>query len=148
MTDDTHDGSAPGAGPGDTKGDHTRACKAASRGKEKLREIQGIFSSIRDELRGDRFWRYQRQVSPGLQEYIEALSFAHYLEYGKLVSFEEVQKTLSDEQGLPVCCLVCNPQHWAHFLLEVFSTSTRGLSTRIIRPYWRTHALRNLCHLP
>lgn len=61
-----------------------------------------MFASMRDELHGDRFWRYQRQVSAGLQEYIEALSFAHYLETGRLVSFDEVQRELSDERG-PVC---------------------------------------------
>lgn len=76
--------------------------RAAARAREKLREIQLMFAAIRGELQGDRFWRYQRQVSPGLQEYIEALSFTHYLETGTLVSFEEVQKTLSDEHGVAV----------------------------------------------
>jgi len=36
-----------------------------------------------------------------LQEYIEALSFAHYLEFRALISYEEVQKSLSDEDGVP-----------------------------------------------
>jgi predicted translin family RNA/ssDNA-binding protein len=31
------------------------------------------------ELEGENFWQYQKMVSPGLQEYIEALSFAQYL---------------------------------------------------------------------
>ncbi|PSR73170.1 hypothetical protein PHLCEN_2v10982 [Hermanssonia centrifuga] len=90
--------------PSDTaqsKLDTDRARRAATRGREKLREVHAIFASIRDEVRGDRFWRYQRNVSPGLQEYIEALSFAHYLETGKLVSYDEVQKSLSDEEGVP-----------------------------------------------
>lgn len=34
--------------------------------------------------------------------YIEALGFAHYLEHGTLVSYQEVQLSLSDENGIPV----------------------------------------------
>ncbi|KIP11444.1 hypothetical protein PHLGIDRAFT_124847 [Phlebiopsis gigantea 11061_1 CR5-6] len=100
MTDDASDTHTSTAGLED-RGDRARAFKAASRAKEKLREIQSIFANIRKELEGDRFWRYQRQVSPGLQEYIEALSFTHYLETGELISFGGVQSTLADEQGTP-----------------------------------------------
>ncbi len=76
---------------------------AAKKGHQKLREIQQMYANIKDELAGDRFWRYQRQVSPGLQEYIEALSFAHYLEHKSLISFPQVQATLADADGVLVC---------------------------------------------
>ncbi|KAG6866834.1 hypothetical protein C0991_008770 [Blastosporella zonata] len=76
------------------------AASAAASGREKLREVQTIYASLKPELEGDRFWRYQRQVSPGLQEYIEALSFAHYLEHKSLITFEEVQQTLCDSDGI------------------------------------------------
>lgn len=36
-------------------------------------------------------WRYQSQISPGIQEYIEAISFQHYLETRRLISYEEAQ---------------------------------------------------------
>jgi hypothetical protein len=36
--------------------------------------------------------------SPGLEEYIEGLSFLHYLEHKNLISLEEVQNTLSDPE--------------------------------------------------
>ncbi|KAG5733059.1 Translin-associated protein X [Termitomyces sp. T112] len=74
---------------------------AAAKGREKLREVQDLYASLKHELQGDRFWRYQRQVSPGLQEYIEALSFAHYLEHRSLITFDQVQQTLSDSDGVP-----------------------------------------------
>ncbi|RDB28523.1 Translin-associated protein X [Hypsizygus marmoreus] len=77
------------------------ALNAATRAREKLRDVQNIYASLRHELSGDRFWRYQRQVSPGLQEYIEALSFAHYLEHGTLITFQQVQDTLCDPDGVP-----------------------------------------------
>ncbi|KDQ54767.1 hypothetical protein JAAARDRAFT_348283 [Jaapia argillacea MUCL 33604] len=80
--------------------DHTLALRAATSGRQKLKDIQKILGSMQVELRGNLFWQNQKNISPGLQEYIEALSFAHYLEHGTLISFQEVQETLSDN-GAP-----------------------------------------------
>ncbi|EPQ60971.1 Translin [Gloeophyllum trabeum ATCC 11539] len=86
----------------DTKEDlETRALRAAKQGWGKLRDIQRIFASMKCELEGDLYWRHQKSVSPGLQEYIEALSFAHYLEHETLISYQAVQQTLCDEAGTP-----------------------------------------------
>lgn len=78
------------------------AKRAATYGYEKLQEVQAIFATLSIELQGDKFWRYHRQISPGLQEYIEALSFAHFLDHGSLIAFDQVQATLSDPEGIPV----------------------------------------------
>jgi len=81
--------------------DHEALAKeAAQQGYAKLREVQELYSRLRPELEVYKFLRYQRQVSPGLQEYIEALSFAHYLEKGTLITFDEVQRTLMDPEGV------------------------------------------------
>ena len=98
MTDD--------ASPED-QDDQKRAARAVIKGRDKLKEIQAIFAGFSHEVKGDRFWRYQRAVSPGLQEYIEALSFTHYLDTGCLISFEEVQKSLSDSEGNQVGGRLC-----------------------------------------
>jgi hypothetical protein len=82
--------------------DKNLAQRATQRAHVKLHEVQACYAQLKDELAGDRFWRYQRQVSPGLQEYIEALSLTHYLEHGTLVTFEQVQASLSDEDGVHV----------------------------------------------
>ncbi|KAF9243875.1 Translin [Melanogaster broomeanus] len=74
---------------------------AYERGIDKLREVQETYATIKVELQGDLFWRHHRSVSPGLQEYVEALSFAHYLGHGTLVTFTQVQSTLSDSNGVP-----------------------------------------------
>jgi predicted translin family RNA/ssDNA-binding protein len=76
--------------------------QAAQRGREKLREVQSLYAKMSSELADHRYWRYQRQVSPGLQEYIEALSFTHYLDHGSLITFEQAQQTLCDASGKPV----------------------------------------------
>ncbi len=86
--------------------DHTLGRRAAARSKDKLQEIQSLFSGMRQELTGERFARYQRNVSPGLQEYIEALSFAHYLEYKSLISYDQVQKSLSDDGAEPASIFI------------------------------------------
>ncbi|KAI0639141.1 Translin [Trametes polyzona] len=81
--------------------DRVLGLRAAARAKGKLSEIQSLFAAMREELVGDRFWHHQRNISPGLQEYIEALSFAHYLEHRTLISYAQVQATLSDSDGNP-----------------------------------------------
>ncbi|KAJ6604306.1 Translin [Mycena vulgaris] len=83
----------------DSADDRALALRAAASGREKLAEAHPFFAAMRPELVGDRFWRYHRQVSPGLQEYIEALSFAHYVEHDSLISFQQVQDTLGDADG-------------------------------------------------
>ena len=82
--------------------------RAAARAKGKFKEIQSLFAGMRPELSGERFARYQRNVSPGLQEYIEALSFAHYLEHKSLISYEQVQQSLCDDEGSPVESVVAS----------------------------------------
>ncbi|EIW64521.1 Translin [Trametes versicolor FP-101664 SS1] len=81
--------------------DRVLGLRAAARAKGKLAEIQSLFAALRGELAGDRFWHHQRNISPGVQEYIEALSFAHYLEHRTLISYDQVQSTLSDCDGIP-----------------------------------------------
>jgi predicted translin family RNA/ssDNA-binding protein len=77
----------------------------AQRAHPKFRQVQALFSRLKDDLQGEQIWKYQKQISPGLQEYIEALGFAHYLEHGTLISLAQVQSSLCDEAGVPVCLL-------------------------------------------
>jgi hypothetical protein len=75
---------------------------AIQQSREKFAEIMNLFEQMRVELEGENFWRYQKTVSSGVQEYIEALSFAHYLEHKTLVTFGQVQKNLKSSNGAPV----------------------------------------------
>lgn len=76
--------------------------RAAATARPKIKEVTDIYASITHELEGNQFWRYYRCVSPGIQEFIEAFSFLHYLEHGTLVTHSEVQHVLSDNSGVPV----------------------------------------------
>ncbi|KAH0838515.1 Translin [Lanmaoa asiatica] len=85
----------------DTQDDQAHSKHAYERGIEKLREVRDIYATIKQEVQGDSFWRHHHSVSPGLQEYIEALSFTHYLGHGTLVTLSQVQAALSDDHGVP-----------------------------------------------
>ncbi|KGB75778.1 hypothetical protein CNBG_1616 [Cryptococcus deuterogattii R265] len=82
--------------------------------EKKEREIAAVFKNIRQELSDARggggggntwesgFWKWRKSITPGLEEYIEGLSFMWYLQHGGLVSLDDVQKALSDENGEPL----------------------------------------------
>ena len=50
--------------------------------------IDGLFKVLVADLEGPDAFRYQRSVSPGIQEYMEAVLFQHYLEHQQLMSYE------------------------------------------------------------
>jgi len=82
--------------------EHIAIASAVQQSHGKFGDILILFEKMRVDLQGENFWRYQRTVSSGVQEYIEALSFAHYLEHKTLVTFEQVQENLRSADGSPV----------------------------------------------
>ena len=92
----------------------------------KLTQIEHLLAAMKPDLEGDQFWRYQRVVSPGVQEYIEALSFAHYLTHDTLITWKEAQDRLSDELGTPVRFL---------FRVSTSHVSRLAIPPRTVRPY-------------
>jgi len=85
--------------------DRVLSLRAANEAKKKLVDARAMLRGIARELVGPNFWRYAHQISSGLQEYIEALSFAHYVEHGGLVSYEQVQANLCDDSSQPLFSL-------------------------------------------
>ena len=57
-------------------------------------QITSLFASLTPDLQGLNVFRYQRNISGGIQEYIEAISFQHYLETQQLITFSEAQAKL------------------------------------------------------
>ncbi|KAI4138074.1 MAG: hypothetical protein LQ341_004825 [Variospora aurantia] len=53
--------------------------------------IKELFTSVGPDLQGLNAWRYQRQISSGCQEFVEAISFQHYLETQNLITHHEAQ---------------------------------------------------------
>ncbi|XP_043194857.1 translin-associated protein X-like [Amphibalanus amphitrite] len=66
----------------------------------RFRQLEGgTLRQIAEELAGHDPYLYLRAISPGLQEYIEALSFYHYLLNDRVISCAEVQQRLTYPGG-------------------------------------------------
>ncbi|OJJ34487.1 hypothetical protein ASPWEDRAFT_173902 [Aspergillus wentii DTO 134E9] len=68
--------------------------------KTRFDQILTLFRNVIPDVTGINSWRYQRQISGAIQEFIEALSFHHYLENQTLITLDEVRAHLP--QGLLV----------------------------------------------
>lgn len=62
--------------------------------RERFAQIAALFEGLVPDLVGIHAWRYQRQISSGIQEFVEALSFDHYVRTQTLVSKDEVSKSV------------------------------------------------------
>lgn len=51
---------------------------------------------LASDLAGTNAWRYQRQISPGMQEWVEAAVFQRYLETQTLLTVDEARKLLPE----------------------------------------------------
>ncbi|KAJ9091574.1 hypothetical protein QFC19_009030 [Naganishia cerealis] len=64
----------------------------------KVEEILEWLRKCRDDLvQGNvSFWAYARNISPGIQEFIEAISLLHYLRHATLITPEEVHERIRE----------------------------------------------------
>lgn len=75
--------------------------KVLAEADSKLTELNAsCLREIATELKGQSYYLYLRAFSPGLQEYVEAVTFFHYIKDGRLITLEEINKALIfDEQA-------------------------------------------------
>jgi predicted translin family RNA/ssDNA-binding protein len=69
------------------------------KGKEYSQHISTIqerFTSVASDLKGINAYRYQRQISPGIQEFMEAVLFQHYLETLGILPPDECAKRIPE----------------------------------------------------
>jgi predicted translin family RNA/ssDNA-binding protein len=64
--------------------------KIAQENQARLETIDKLFTSIVCDVSGINSWRYQRQIGGAIQEFIEAISFDHYLRTQTLITHAEV----------------------------------------------------------
>ncbi|KAI1004167.1 hypothetical protein K3495_g4041 [Podosphaera aphanis] len=70
--------------------------RIASEIQEKKAAIIEQFKLIAPDLSGINSWRYHRQISGGLQEFIEAISLEHYLRHQSLITPREALDLLPE----------------------------------------------------
>ncbi|CAG8975586.1 hypothetical protein HYALB_00006793 [Hymenoscyphus albidus] len=68
--------------------------KISSEVQERATTMKAQFDTIAPDLVGINAWRYQRQISGGIQEYMEAISFQHYLRHQTLITLPEASSSL------------------------------------------------------
>ncbi|XP_051508359.1 translin-associated protein X [Myxocyprinus asiaticus] len=67
----------------------------------KLDGVRQKIGQIAEELRGEDLHQFHRAFTPGIQEYVEAVSFHHFIKHRTLISLEEINARLvfmRDEQ--------------------------------------------------
>ncbi|XP_027539188.1 translin-associated protein X [Neopelma chrysocephalum] len=74
---------------------------SAPNGEEILKESEVKLDAVRQkikqvaqELIGEDMYQFHRAISPGLQEYVEAVSFQYFIKTRSLISVEEINKQL------------------------------------------------------
>ena len=100
-----------------------------------MKTINELFTSVAPDLRGIDAWRYQRQISGGIQEYIEAISFRHYLQTQHLITLEEAQAEIpggieltEDDYVLGLFDLVGELMRFAVTIMATNGALPRGVS--------------------
>ena len=81
-----------------------------------MNTINENFRKVAPDLQGINFFRYQRNISGGTQEWMEAVSFQHYLETQRLITLNEATKELQALIG-PGIDLIITP---ADYILGLF----------------------------
>ena len=59
-------------------------------------QINDTFNGVKDDLQGINAYRYSRQISSGIQEFMEAALFEHYLAEQKLLTHDEAAALFPD----------------------------------------------------
>ncbi|KAJ3163308.1 hypothetical protein HDU88_006406 [Geranomyces variabilis] len=65
--------------------------------QQKIAEVATLFQVVGPDLRGNDFDKHHRSIAPGLEEFIEAVSFQRFIEKGDLISRCDIQRLLVDD---------------------------------------------------
>ncbi|KAI9032826.1 Translin family-domain-containing protein [Phycomyces nitens] len=68
--------------------------------RTKQAAIMGLFRNLALDTTGSNYYRYSRSFSGGLEEYIEAIAFFHYLEHGTLLTKDQVDQSFTDDSKM------------------------------------------------
>lgn len=60
----------------------------------KLNAVRHKIKQVAQELMGEDMYQYHKAFTPGLQEYVEAVTFQHFIKTQSLISIEDINKQL------------------------------------------------------
>uniref|UniRef100_A0A3B5LEP7 Translin-associated factor X n=1 Tax=Xiphophorus couchianus TaxID=32473 RepID=A0A3B5LEP7_9TELE len=85
--------------------------------ESKLDGVRQKIGQIAEELRGEDIYQFHRAFTPGIQEYVEAVTFLHYIRHRSLISLEEINDSAeAPPSSAPVLTFQVTP---ADYLLGV-----------------------------
>lgn len=73
---------------------NTPRAKVTKEVEAKLKELRAMFANVQKDVQGEDFWRYEKSISPGIQEYLEAVTFYHYVLHQTIPTLEQTQASL------------------------------------------------------
>ncbi|GAA99703.1 uncharacterized protein L969DRAFT_89557 [Mixia osmundae IAM 14324] len=74
-----------------------KAASILTEAQVKQTEILKLLESIAPQLQDGNFWRYQRNITGGIQEFLEAVSFMHYLGPERsIITFAQASQLLQE----------------------------------------------------
>ncbi|KAI9702289.1 MAG: hypothetical protein M1820_006221 [Bogoriella megaspora] len=83
---------------------HSLHASVTKQNQQHWTNITNAYTGVTSDLQSPNTYRYARNITGGNQEYMEALSFQHYLETQSLITFSEAQQRLSEltDQSTPI----------------------------------------------
>ncbi|KAJ3161741.1 hypothetical protein HDU86_006511 [Geranomyces michiganensis] len=60
--------------------------------RTKIADVVALFHVVASDLQGNDFHKHHRSIAPGIEEFIEAVSFQRYIEHGDLISRDDLQR--------------------------------------------------------
>lgn len=83
--------------------------------------IQTQLSNIAKEAQGVSFYRYSRQISPGCQEFMEAVMFEHYITTASLLTYAEAVERVEQFSTVQVNDQILHLElTWEDYILGLF----------------------------
>ncbi|KAI5452497.1 hypothetical protein NCC49_000660 [Naganishia albida] len=89
--------------------------KTLAEADEKVEEVLGWLRKCRDDLKEAdvSFWAYARNISPGIQEFIEAVSLLHYLRHSTLITLAQLHERLRESPSNPTPIVPISAEDYA-----------------------------------
>ncbi|KAG8833332.1 hypothetical protein FRC17_010864 [Serendipita sp. 399] len=105
ATSDQKQETPPYAGEGETQHAQSDSGDSVKTVETKLQDIRKrLLKQLAVEVPSQTiYWQHQveiKSITPGIQEYIEAVSYMHFIKTGRLIRYDEMKGWLSDHSGV------------------------------------------------
>ncbi|KAA0718316.1 X Translin-associated factor [Triplophysa tibetana] len=101
----------------------------------KLDGVRQKIGQIPEELRGEDLHQFHRAFTPGIQEYVEAVSFHHFIRHRKLIILEEINARLvfmKEDQTTKMRCTVRHMHSQPHMRTRHMHSRPRTCRSKML----------------